>query len=161
MSIFVLYSTGMEVFGYIAAVLIGLSLGLIGGGGSILTVPVLVYLFNIDATSATSYSLFIVGATSLVGAYKNYRDENIDIRTALLFGISSITTVFLTRKLVIPVIPDVLLHVYGVAITKQAATMILFAILMVLASISMIRSSAVKGGSGKSCRTHMILSLLL
>jgi uncharacterized membrane protein YfcA len=58
----------MEIFGYIASVLIGVSLGLIGGGGSILTVPVLVYLFGIDALLATEYSLFIVGISSVAGS---------------------------------------------------------------------------------------------
>ncbi|MFM8485534.1 MAG: sulfite exporter TauE/SafE family protein, partial [Bacteroidota bacterium] len=55
----------MMILGFIASVLIGISLGLIGGGGSILTVPVLVYLFGVDPVLATAYSLFIVGATSL------------------------------------------------------------------------------------------------
>ena len=57
----------MEIAGYIAAILIGISLGLIGGGGSILTVPVLVYLFHIEPVLATTWSLFIVGVTSLTG----------------------------------------------------------------------------------------------
>src|SRR5450631_4104663 len=95
----------MQIFGYFASLLIGISLGMIGGGGSILTVPVLVYLFNISPVLATSYSLFVVGSTSLVGAFNNYRKGLVRIKTALLFGISSITTVFLTRKFLIPIIP--------------------------------------------------------
>ena len=122
-----------------AAVLIGISLGLIGGGGSILTVPVLVYLFGVDATLATSYSLFIVGATSLVGAYKNYTKGLVDIKTALLFGAASITTVLLTRRFVIPLVPDTIWTSGSVAITKSFLTMVLFAALMLLASFSMIR----------------------
>src|ERR1700745_3449778 len=86
----------MEVAGFIAAILIGISLGLIGGGGSIITVPVLVYLFSVPAPLATSYSLFIVGFSSLVGAYKNYKKGLISFKTALLFGTSSIVTVYLT-----------------------------------------------------------------
>ncbi len=65
----------MEIAGYIAAIFIGISLGLIGSGGSILTVPVLVYLFNVDAVTATSYSLFIVGLTSAVGCYSYLEEE--------------------------------------------------------------------------------------
>lgn len=129
----------MIVLGYMAAVLIGISLGLIGGGGSILTVPVLVYLFGVDATLATSYSLFIVGATSLVGAYKNYTKGFVDIKTALLFGAASITTVLLTRRFVIPLIPDIIWTSGSVAITKSFLTMVLFAALMLMASFSMIR----------------------
>jgi uncharacterized protein len=132
----------MIVFGYFAAVLIGISLGLIGGGGSILTVPVLVYLFKIDAVLATSYSLFIVGSTSLVGAYSNYRRGQVDLKAALLFGISSITTVFLTRKVLIPLIPAQLFSFGDFVVTKSLLTMVMFALLMVLAAISMI-----KGGS--------------
>jgi len=134
----------MVVFGYMAAVLIGVSLGLIGGGGSILTVPVLVYLFGVDATLATSYSLFIVGVTSLVGAYKNYTKGFVDVKTALLFGAASITTVLLTRRFVIPLIPDIIWTNGSVTVTKSFLTMVLFAALMLMASFSMI------GGSKKA-----------
>ncbi len=92
----------MEIAGYIASLFIGVSLGLIGGGGSILTVPVLVYLFGISPTLGISYSLFVVGFTSLIGAFNNYRKGLVNFKTALLFGASSITTVFITRKFIIP-----------------------------------------------------------
>ncbi len=130
----------MEIFGYLASLMIGISLGLIGGGGSILTVPVLVYLFGTNPVLATSYSLFVVGSTSLVGAYNNYRKGLVKVKTALLFGISSITTVFLTRKVLIPNIPEVLGGVGDFKITKSILVMVLFAILMVAAALSMIRS---------------------
>lgn len=130
----------MEIFGYIASVLIGVSLGLIGGGGSILTVPVLVYLFHVDATLATSYSLFIVGSTSLAGAYQNFKKGFVSIKTALLFGLSSTTTVFIVRKLIVPLIPLNIIQFDGIIISKTALTMLLFAVLMLLASISMIRN---------------------
>ncbi len=126
--------------GYIAALFIGISLGLIGGGGSILTVPVLVYLFGINPVLSTSYSLFVVGSTSLVGAFNNYLKGLVRIKTALLFGLSSITTVFLTRKFLIPVIPEHIANLGGFNITAPIVTMVLFAILMVAASISMIKS---------------------
>ena len=87
----------MEIIGYIASLIIGISLGLIGGGGSILTVPVLVYLFHVNPVLATAYSLFIVGATSLVGAFPKYKSGEINIRTAIIFGIPSIAAVFATR----------------------------------------------------------------
>ncbi len=125
--------------GYIAALFIGISLGLIGGGGSILTVPVLVYLFGLSPIIATSYSLFIVGSTSLVGAYNNYRKGLVHLKTALLFGLSSITTVFITRRFILPAIPPSFGYLGQIEITKGLVTMILFAILMVAASIAMIR----------------------
>jgi hypothetical protein len=130
----------MEVMGYIAALFTGIALGLIGGGGSILTVRVLVYLFGVNPLLSTSYSLFVVGSTSLVGAFYNYMKGLVRIKTALLFGISSITTVFLTRKFLIPSIPRHLTTIGGIEITERVVTMVLFAILMIAASISMIRS---------------------
>jgi uncharacterized protein len=96
----------MEIAGYIASLVIGISLGLIGGGGSILTVPVLVYLFRIEPVLATAYSLFIVGSTSLVGAFPKYKHGLINLKTALIFGVPSIAAVFATRKYIIPLIPD-------------------------------------------------------
>lgn len=131
----------MEITGYIAALLIGISLGLIGGGGSILTVPVLVYLFKVDAVTATAYSLFIVGTTSLVGVLPKYRQGLVDLKTAIIFGIPSIAGVYLTRKFIIPAIPDVIMSIGNFELTKSFLLMFLFAILMVLASFSMIRGN--------------------
>jgi uncharacterized protein len=131
----------MEVIGYFLAALVGISLGLIGGGGSILMVPILVYVFAINPLMATSYSLFVVGSTALVGAFNNYRKGLVSIKTALLFGASSITTVFLTRKLLMPVIPDLLFSIGGLQIKRSMAIMVLFAILMLMASTAMIRGS--------------------
>ena len=129
----------LTIFGLIASSVIGISLGLIGGGGSILTVPVLVYLFNVDPVLATAYSLFIVGLSSLVGAFPKYKAGMIDLKTAVVFGIPSIIAVFLTRKVLVPAIPATLFEVAGVSVTKALSMMILFAVLMVAASVSMIR----------------------
>jgi len=127
------------IIGYFASALIGISLGLIGGGGSILTVPVLVYLFHQDPVLSTSYSLFIVGATSLVGAYPKYREGLIDLRTAFVFGIPSIVAVYLTRLLLVPAIPDVIFTLSSFTLTKSIFTLVLFAVLMIAAALSMIR----------------------
>jgi uncharacterized membrane protein YfcA len=129
----------LTIFGLLASSIIGISLGLIGGGGSILTVPVLVYLFHVDPVLATAYSLFIVGLSSLVGAFPKYKAGMIDIKTAVVFGTPSILAVFLTRKVLVPAIPATLFEVAGIAVTKALAMMILFAVLMVAASVSMIR----------------------
>ena len=129
----------LTIFGLLASSVIGISLGLIGGGGSILTVPVLVYLFNVDPVLATAYSLFIVGLSSLVGAVPKYKAGMIDLKTALVFGVPSIIAVFLTRKVLVPAIPATLFEVAGISVTKALAMMILFAVLMVAASVSMIR----------------------
>lgn len=144
----------MEIFGYIASLLIGISLGLIGGGGSILTVPVMVYLFGLNPLLATSYSLFVVGSTSLVGAFNNFRKGLVNIKAALLFGASSIITVFLTRKYLVPAIPQKIVTIGGVAITEAILTMVLFAVLMLLASISMIRNKKA-AVEEKECRDFL------
>ncbi len=131
----------MEVAGYIASVLIGLSLGLIGGGGSILTVPVLVYLFKVEPVTATAYSLFIVGSTSLAGALPKYRQGLLDLKTAFIFGVPSIIAVFATRKFLVPSIPQKVFTIGDLVITKPILLMLLFAVLMITASFSMIKTN--------------------
>lgn len=129
----------MEILGYAASVLIGISLGLIGGGGSILTVPVLVYLFEIDPVIATSYSLFIVGSTSAVGSISYFQKNLVNVRTAIVFGIPSIISVFLTRAYLVPIIPETVISSGGLVITKAILLMLIFAVLMIFASYSMIK----------------------
>lgn len=129
----------MDIVGYIASIFIGISLGLIGGGGSILTVPVLVYLFKIDAVAATAYSLFIVGATSIVGSVSYFKKQLVDFKTVLILGIPSIISVFLTRWYILPAIPHTIFSINGWLITKEILLMILFALLMIFASYSMIK----------------------
>ena len=134
----------MEFGGYLAAIVIGISLGLIGGGGSILTVPVLVYLFRIDAVLATSYSLFIVGTTSAIGSVTYFKKGLVNIKTAIVFGIPSILAVFLTRAFLVPAIPLEVLQVGDFLITKSILLMLLFAVLMIFASYSMIKKEKIK-----------------
>ncbi len=129
----------LEIIGYIAAIGMGLSLGLIGGGGSILTVPILVYLFHIDPVLATAYSLFIVGATSLFGSFSHIKLGNIHWRTAFVFGIPSIISVFLTRMYLVPAIPNPIFTVAGHEVSKATGLLVLFAVIMLAASYSMIR----------------------
>ncbi|WP_407483784.1 sulfite exporter TauE/SafE family protein [Elizabethkingia meningoseptica] len=131
----------MEVAGYIASVLIGISLGLIGGGGSILTVPVLVYLFSLNTIQATTYSLFIVGATSVAGAVSYFRKGWVDFKTVITFGLPSVFAVFISRNFLLPVIPQELIRTGNITITKDTFLMLLFAILMVVASCKMIRKN--------------------
>lgn len=140
----------MEIAGYIASALIGLSLGLIGGGGSILTVPVMVYLFGVNPLLATSYSLFIVGTTSFIGAFNNYRKHLVNLKAAFFFGATSVVTVFITRKFIIPFIPENIITFGGITITESFLTMVLFGLLMLVASVSMIRDRD-EPGDAKEC----------
>ena len=131
----------MEIIGILIAIFIGISLGLIGSGGSILTVPVLVYLLDVEPVAATAYSLFIVGTTSLVGSYFYYKKELINFKTVFVFGIPSLIAVFLTRYYLIPIIPSQLFVISTFVVTKQVFIMVLFAILMLFAGVSMIRKN--------------------
>lgn len=127
-----------EIFGYVGALLIGLVLGLIGGGGSILTVPILVYALSLNPVIATAYSLFIVGSTSLVGAVRNMMKGMVDFKTAIIFAIPAFIAVYLTRAFLIPAIPKELFLVGDFVVTKNLAIMLFFAVIMLLASFSMI-----------------------
>lgn len=140
----------MIIAGYVAALLIGITLGLIGSGGSILTVPVLVYLMGVEPVLATAYSLFIVGSTSLVGAVSKYKQGLVNIRTAVVFGLPSIAAVFLTRKFLVPAIPQKIISIGSIEIIKPVFIMVLFAVLMLAAAVSMIRNKQkLQGGSGE------------
>ena len=131
----------MEILGYLASALIGISLGLVGSGGSILTIPVLVYLFHVEPTLATTYSLFIVGTTALVGGVRCAFQRLVDFPTTLAFAIPSFLTVFLTRRFLMPNLPSVLVAGKSFVLTKDTSIMIFFALLMLLASLGMIRQS--------------------
>jgi uncharacterized membrane protein YfcA len=150
----------MEIAGYLAALLIGLSLGLIGGGGSILTIPVLVYLFHIHPALATGYSLCIVGCSSLAGAYKYYRRGNINFRAAFYFGIASIITVLLTRKFLMPAIPENLFSIGTFTVTRALAMMLVFAVVMILASLSMIQKPATLNKHTDNHSIHLTKALI-
>lgn len=130
----------METLGYFLSILIGISLGLMGSGGSILTVPVLVYVMGIEPLLSTGYSLFIVGLTALVGSLDYARKGLLNYKTALIFGIPSIAAVFGTRKWLVPAIPDPVFHLGSTDVSKNLFIMLLFAVLMVAAAYSMIRS---------------------
>ena len=129
----------MEFLGYFSAIIIGLVMGLIGGGGSILSVPIFVYIFGFDAVTATALSLFVVGVTSSVGSIGFIRQKLVDFKTAFIFGIPSIFGVIFSRRLVLPNLPHYIIHKYGITLTKDMFLLLLFAILMLIASFKMIR----------------------
>tara|TARA_B110000438_G_C15749674_1_gene622363 strand:- start:584 stop:1375 length:792 start_codon:yes stop_codon:yes gene_type:complete len=128
-----------EIIGYSCALLIGITLGLIGGGGSILTVPVLVYILGIEPILATAYSLFVVGISALAGTLKNLRRGNIDVKTGLVFAAPSFIAVYYTRRVIVPAIPQEIISIGSFSLSKETGIMLFFAFIMLLASISMIR----------------------
>lgn len=128
-----------EILGYLGALIIGIVLGLIGGGGSILTVPILVYLLAVNPVLATAYSLFVVGATAAIGTLRNIPQKMIDWRTAFVFSIPAFSAVYIARKFVVPAIPNELFNIGATTVTKDLGIMVFFAVIMLLASVSMIR----------------------
>lgn len=129
----------MEILGYLGALLIGLVLGLTGGGGSMLTVPVLVYLMFLNPVIATGYSLFIVGTTSIFGAFQNFRKGLVDVQKGFLFAIPSFIGVYLTRSQIVPIIPKTIFKLGNFTLTKETFLMLFFAIIMLLAALSMLK----------------------
>jgi uncharacterized membrane protein YfcA len=146
----------MHVAGYCLSVFIGFSLGLIGGGGSILTIPVLVFFFNIDPALATTYSLFIVGITAISGSIPHYRMHDIDHKTVFLFGIPSVIVLFIMRRWLLALIPLTILHIGSLVLTKSLFIMIVFSVMMLIAGWSMIRNNSHSPSSEKQNFTRLI-----
>lgn len=134
----------IQIIGFACALLIGVVLGLIGGGGSILTVPILVYLFYLNPVTATAYSLFVVGFTALGGTIRSIQKNQVDFRTGIVFAIPSLIAVYFTRKILIPVIPDTIVSIGEFILTKDLVIMIFFSLIMLLSAYYMIR----RGGLG-------------
>jgi uncharacterized membrane protein YfcA len=130
----------MEILGYILAALVGMSLALIGSGGSILTVPILVYVMGVNPVLSTAYSLFIVGSTALAGGVQCALQRTVNFKIFLIFGIPSIIAVYVTRLWLMPLIPAVVFESGSLVLTKDIAIMIFFSLFMLLASYSMIRN---------------------
>ena len=129
----------LHVLGYIGAFVVGLVLGIIGSGGSILSMPILVYLFKLNAVTASAYSLFIVGVTALTGSFQNFKKKLINYRTTILFLMSAVISVYVTRKYLIGLIPEVILSNNFITIKKDQIIMIVFGILMLVAGYFMIK----------------------
>lgn len=147
----------MEVLGYFASLFIGISLGLIGGGGSILTVPILVYMFQVNPKLATTYSLFIVGLTASIGAVRHYKMGNIEIKSATYFGIPSLLTLLLVRKIVLLRIPETIALGSSFSISRSLIIMVLFAVLMIAASYSMIKTQKVVVNEATIKPLHLLI----
>lgn len=146
MASFLIYPTKMlYIIGYIFALLIGFTLGLLGGGGAIVAVPIMHYLMGIDPMLATAYSLFVVGATSFVGAveflWENKAKAKFILTTAFTFAPVSMLVGRFTREYVVKKwLPQVFFEVGGIAFTKGHFIMLFFAFLMVVVAFNMIKS---------------------
>ena len=130
-----------QLIEYIGALLVGIVLGLIGGGGSILTVPLFVYLLGLNPIVATAYSLFVVGTTSIAGVFQKYKKGLVDFKIGLMFSFPSFIAVYVTRRYLMPWMPDIFFNKGDFLLTKNMGIMIFFAVIMLIASISMIRDN--------------------
>lgn len=128
-----------HIIGYVLAVFVGITLGLIGSGGSILSVPILVYIMNVEPILATAYSLFVVGTTALIGGIQKAKQKLVDFRKVVLFGIPTVVSVFITRKYLVPRIPEVIFSTENFTFHKSVLIMVFFAIVMIAASVRMIK----------------------
>lgn len=130
--------SSVELAGDALAVLIGLSLGLIGGGGALLAVPVLVYVLGVAPLPATGGSLLVVGASALIGAAGYARRGLVDARALFCFGLPSLASVWAARAWLLPALPEAL----G-GVSKGRALMLAFAALMLFAAWRMLKPAAV------------------
>lgn len=146
----------MVLLGYILAIAMGLTLGLIGAGGSILTVPILVYLFGVKPVVATGYSLLVVGSAALTGAIRYWRHDLVNIKAALTFAVPAMLTVLATRRYIIPAIPDPI-----IGVPKDMFIMLLFAGLMILAALFMLKPVKPAPSQPHTLNTSRILKLFI
>lgn len=131
--------SGQELFGYASAIVVGLVIGLAGGGGSILTVPIFVYVFGVPTVLATTYSLFVVGSTSLIGSVNHIWKKQVNLRVTAAFALPSFISVYLSRRLLVPALPDPLFQFGDFVLSKSNAILYFFAIVMIIAGRAMIR----------------------
>lgn len=131
----------LTAVGYVSLAFTGVVLGLLGAGGSILGVPILVYLLGVTPVAATGYSLVLVGGTALVGAFQYIRRGYAHPRMAILYGIPAILGVYASRRVIFPAVPDPVFSIGGLIVSKDTLIMVIFAAFMVIAARKMIGSA--------------------
>jgi uncharacterized membrane protein YfcA len=134
----------LEIIGYFGALLVGLVMGLTGSGGSVLSVPILAYLFGNDEKTATAYSLFIVGFTALVGSFRVLKGNEVSKNAVIYFGIPSIIGVVFVRRILLPILPETLFRIFGFDFSRRMLIFGLFACLMMLSAYSMLKKSKIR-----------------
>jgi len=147
----------IDLVSYIGALMVGIVLGLIGGGGSILTLPILVYAMALNPVVATAYSLFVVGVSSLIGALKNIKKGLVDYRVAFIFSVPAFIAVYGTRKYLVPAIPEKLFFIFNTEITKNMAIMVFFGVIMLFTSIAMLRKKELTNAGDSKVQFNYVL----
>ena len=147
----------LELIGFFGAFFTGIIIGLFGGGGSILAVPIFVYLFQLNPILATSYSMFVVGFSAAIGTLINIRKKLIEYKTAFIFTLPALVSVFLTRRFIIPNLPDVIMSMGSFTITKEMALMLFFSLIIILSSVFMIKKPRTAASSKSDSKRKDLL----
>ena len=151
----------LESIGFFGAFLTGIVIGLFGGGGSILAVPIFVYLFKLNPVLATSYSMFVVGSSAAIGTLINIKKKLIEYKTAVVFTLPALVSVSLTRRFLIPNIPDTLLSFESFDITKEMGLMLFFSSIIMLSSILMMKKPSTKTVTKSSTKKNYGLLIFI
>jgi uncharacterized membrane protein YfcA len=152
-------TSGSALFGFAATILAGATMGLIGGGGSILTVPILVYLLEIPPVLATGYSLFVVGLSALVGSVNYFKLGLVNLKAGTIFAVPAFVGVFLARKFLVPALPVEIFNLGNLVVGRDLIVMGVFATLMILASVSMIRGGSESEQEGELQFNYPLIAL--
>ena len=152
-------TSGSALFGFAATILAGATMGLIGGGGSILTVPILVYLLEIPPVLATGYSLFVVGLSALVGSVNYFKLGLVNLKAGTIFAVPAFVGVFLARKFLVPALPVEIFNLGNLVVGRDLIVMGVFATVMILASVSMIRGGSESEQEGELQFNYPLIAL--
>ena len=152
-------TSGSALFGFAATILAGATMGLIGGGGSILTVPILVYLLEIPPVLATGYSLFVVGLSALVGSINYFKLGLVNLKAGTIFAVPAFVGVFLARKYLVPALPVEIFNLGNLVVGRDLIVMGVFATVMILASVSMIRGGSESEQEGELQFNYPMIAL--
>lgn len=147
------------LIGTILFFLIGVVISLLGGGGSILTVPVLVYIFGISPHKATSYSLFLVGMSNWIAAIDSIRKKLVLYKQALYFAVPGLIVTFSVRRFVLPYLPEILWHTSIFTLTKGTGIMLIFALIMFWAAVKSLRGKNAPGNDLPKSYNFKIIAL--
>jgi len=150
----------LEIVGFFGAFLTGIVIGLFGGGGSILAVPIFVYFFKLNPVLATSYSMFVVGSSAAVGTIININKKLIAYKTAVIFTLPALVSVYMTRLFLIPNIPDILFSFKDFDITKKMVLMLFFSLVIIISSIPMMKQPITEPNTTTSEKNYGLLIVI-
>jgi uncharacterized membrane protein YfcA len=138
---------------------VGLSLGFIGAGGSILTIPVFVYILKKDPLSSGVYSTFVVGISGMAGSIRSIFNKLVDFKVALTFGIPSVAGVLIARKGIFPSIPSQLFSAGPFTLSKSMLFMLCLSLLMFLSAMKMLKPAMIRDEAAQVDRPTTLLLL--